>query len=206
MEYSEVVPEVLQHWNAAAIGPARSSDDYAAAGALCSDIFDDLSFPLLQRAGAVEKWAQRLRERQGLTHHELLVARSDDAALLGCLELGLLPPPVLPEAGSGGGGGGAPADAPWIANVAVGEAARGRGIGASLLDSAEELCVSWGYDAMYAKVDRANIPARRLYDRRGYSLVLMRTSPPDWRNTQQCFLYLRKPIGAAEGEACEPEE
>lgn len=48
---------------------------------------------------------------------------------------------------------------------------RGRGIGAQLMDRAEEYCRALGFDAIVLHVEKGNAGARRLYEKRGFALL-----------------------------------
>jgi ribosomal-protein-alanine N-acetyltransferase len=58
-----------------------------------------------------------------------------------------------------------------IANLAVDEAARGKGLGAVLLDAALEEARRHGTDEVFLEVRSSNARARELYDSRGFAEV-----------------------------------
>ncbi len=62
------------------------------------------------------------------------------------------------------------AGSPYIASIAVDEAARSRGIGSELLRFAEER-YSKSHQHIFLLVSSFNLPARRLYERCGYQQV-----------------------------------
>ncbi len=190
-----------------------------AAAELCVDEFERsrMAMPLLQRTPAVSKWVEgREALLTGPRPHALIVARRDDSAaddLVGCVELGLLPPPPEKDLGSAKGaalldaaasppppasaGGEEAACYPYLANLAVVAAERGAGLGRELCVEAERCALDWGFDRMFIKVERSNFGARRLYDRLGYRLVFLQAVPADWNDRQETLLFLRKDLDRA---------
>lgn len=63
------------------------------------------------------------------------------------------------------------ADEAELANLAVGAAVHGRGIGRTLLSAAQACAASEGVAAMYLEVRESNAPARRLYAALGFATV-----------------------------------
>lgn len=63
------------------------------------------------------------------------------------------------------------ADEAELENIAVAEAARGRGIGRRLLDEVEAFAVRRGARRLYLDVREGNVAARALYEARGYGVV-----------------------------------
>jgi ribosomal protein S18 acetylase RimI-like enzyme len=57
----------------------------------------------------------------------------------------------------------------WIGGVGVVPSHRGKGIGESLMDAAEELCRSKGVTEIFLEVIEGNLKAQRLYERLGYA-------------------------------------
>ena len=53
----------------------------------------------------------------------------------------------------------------------VNAAYRGRGIGSALMDRAEAYCKSLGFSSIVLHVEETNTDARRLYERRGFTLL-----------------------------------
>ena len=163
--------------------------DLGSVASLCVDCFVDLPFPaLIYRPGAVDNWVMQLEERSSRPDCALLVAEASNQ-LVGCIEVGLLPPPPLGKAARPSEG-----DEPYVANVAVVPEARGGGVATALLGEADALCREWGFDRAFCKVARANIPARRLYDLRGWQVCYLAGSD----------LYLCKdmaPVGEAAPES-----
>lgn len=171
-----------------------------AAAALCIDAFVNLPFPAAyHRPREISAWADQLLQRtSGAGRQELILALGEapDDALLGCVECGLLPaPPCRP---------GLPPQ-PYVANLVVAESARRSGVACTLVAETEALAASWGFEELYCKVDRANIPARRLYDRLGFRPIFVQNLPTDWTNKQRSNVFLVKVLagrsnGSAEGE------
>ncbi len=60
-------------------------------------------------------------------------------------------------------------DSYYVSGVAVFESFRGRGIGARLMDLAEQHCAQLGLDSISLIVFEQNTGAKRLYDRLGYT-------------------------------------
>jgi ribosomal-protein-alanine N-acetyltransferase len=58
-----------------------------------------------------------------------------------------------------------------IANLAVDETARGRGLGAALLEAALEEARRQGTEEVFLEVRNSNLRARQLYESRGFSEV-----------------------------------
>jgi ribosomal-protein-alanine N-acetyltransferase len=58
-----------------------------------------------------------------------------------------------------------------IANLAVAPGARGRGVGATLLDAAIEVARARGVAAVFLEVRESNAAARRLYASRGFTEI-----------------------------------
>lgn len=76
-----------------------------------------------------------------------------------------------------------------IANIAVVPSARGRGIGAALLDAAMEAGAEHGAETLYLDVRETNAAARALYASRGFEQVGRRRSY--YRNPVEDALVLR---------------
>ena len=64
-----------------------------------------------------------------------------------------------------------PGHATYLSNVAVTDKQRRRGIGAALVEAAEELGLELGYGQMALHVRQGDIPATSLYESIGYSTV-----------------------------------
>ena len=173
-----------------AVRPASKFEHIRAAGELCVDEFEDLLFPAIQRENAVATWAEARASmlEQQEEQHALLVALRRES-VLGCAELGLLPPPPEKAAEAAEQ---RQQQYPYIANLAVLESERRAGLGRALVDASEEVARAWGYDRIYAKVERSNFGARRLYDRTGFEIVYVQQRRSDWRNKQGMWLFLRK--------------
>jgi [ribosomal protein S18]-alanine N-acetyltransferase len=125
------------------IGPAAESEREWAAGVMAS------SEPWITLGRSLDSCREALR-RPG---YLLLVAR-DAGDPLGFI--------LLHPRGALG--------SPYVASVAVAEAARGRGVGTRLLDFAEERFRAEARH-MFLCVSSFNLRARRLYERRGYQAV-----------------------------------
>jgi ribosomal-protein-alanine N-acetyltransferase len=65
-------------------------------------------------------------------------------------------------------------DASWVQNIAVRRASQGRGIGAALLDELLAEAARRGAPVVALEVAADNATARRLYERRGFTLVGVR--------------------------------
>jgi ribosomal-protein-alanine N-acetyltransferase len=63
-----------------------------------------------------------------------------------------------------------------VANLAVIPEARGRGIGTKLLAHALAWAISEGAERSLLEVRESNVPARRLYESAGYSVVAVRSA------------------------------
>lgn len=172
---------------------AGGSSNLAAVASLCVGAFVDLPTgpASLTMAELVEQWEQQLAGRLERPQHALLIARREEAETpIGCVELGLLPPPPTRPG----------ADVPYMANVAVLPQARREGIGRLLVSAGEALAMSWGYEDLYCRVDRPNFDARRLYDRAGFRPIFLQQSKPDWRNKQKATIFLVKELGGDQVE------
>ena len=173
---------------------ATTTQQYQAAAALCLDNFATVPFPaVLHRPREIEKWSNLLFQRaSGAEQHQLIVALDgdeDDSTLIGCVECGLLPPPPCrisfpPQ--------------PYVANLVVSPSARRSGVAKALVLKAEHLAHSWGYSELFCKVNRANIPARRLYDQLGFRPIFVQNLPSDWTNKQQSNIFMAKPLNASD--------
>lgn len=84
------------------------------------------------------------------------------------------------------------ADESEIGNLAVAPAARGRGVGAALLDTALDEAVRRGAASTYLEVRESNVAARRLYASRGFTAVGRRRRY--YRNPTEDALVLHRPI------------
>ena len=116
---------------------------------------------------------------------ELLVACDDDGELLGCVEIGLLPPPPT-RPGS---------DVPYMVNLVVVPEARRAGVAKLLIAETEALARSWEHETLYCKVDRNNRAARILYDKCDFKPIFLQTiQRPDWTNRQTQNIFLAKDI------------
>lgn len=58
----------------------------------------------------------------------------------------------------------------YFDDLSVSAALRGQGIGSALMDEGEKYARSLGFPAVVLHVETSNINARRLYERRGFSL------------------------------------
>jgi len=88
---------------------------------------------------------------------------------------------------------------PYLLNIKVKEGARRRGIAKDIIQMAEQQVVEAGYNRMYLKVDRGNIPARKLYDRLGYKLIYAKNKlDPSGRVEGGIDLFLRKDLPTGE--------
>ena len=86
------------------------------------------------------------------------------------------------------------ADESEIANIAVAAAARGRGIGAALLDAALAEAVYRGAVAAFLEVRESNAAARALYASRDFATVGRRRNY--YRTPQEDALVLRRDLAA----------
>lgn len=80
-----------------------------------------------------------------------------------------------------------------VANVAVAPEARGRGVGARLLDEALDVARSRGVSAVYLEVRDSNAAARALYASRGFEEVGRRRRY--YRRPVEDALVLRRELG-----------
>lgn len=85
------------------------------------------------------------------------------------------------------------ADEAEIANVALSAAARGRGLGACLLDAALGEAVRRGAETVYLEVRESNAPARRLYASRSFAEVGRRRRY--YRNPPEDALVMARALG-----------
>ena len=66
----------------------------------------------------------------------------------------------------------------YLSNLAVSPAAQRKGLGARLLQEAEELALQWGCRSVALHVDPGNTPAVELYKNAGYRFV---AKQPEWQ-------------------------
>ena len=158
---------------------------------LCVENFvANIPFPKsINKKNKVTQWQRALQNRnQNCKFHKTIVAHTNNQTsnlLIGCLEIGLLPPPPTRPG----------ADVPYLANVATATHARRRGVAQALLENAEAHCIACGFSDVYCKVSRSNIPARRLYDKLGYKPIFLQQTKPNWNNQQESYLFLHKCVG-----------
>jgi GNAT superfamily N-acetyltransferase len=69
-------------------------------------------------------------------------------------------------------------DAAELRRMAVAAAHRRRGVGRALLAAAEEFCARRGYRKVILSTSELQVPARRLYETRGYRLVREQADAP----------------------------
>jgi ribosomal-protein-alanine N-acetyltransferase len=91
------------------------------------------------------------------------------------------------------------ADEGEIANVAVAPAARGRGIGAMLVEAASAEAARRGARAVYLEVRESNAVARALYASRGFAPVGRRRDY--YRQPREDALVLRRDVSPADVRA-----
>ena len=89
------------------------------------------------------------------------------------------------------------ADEAEIANVAVASAARGRGVGARLLDAALAEAARREAATVYLEVRESNAVARQLYASRGFAVVGRRRRY--YRNPAEDALVLARPVAQVPG-------
>ncbi|KAL1525461.1 hypothetical protein AB1Y20_020318 [Prymnesium parvum] len=70
---------------------------------------------------------------------------------------------------------------PLLANLAVGEAHRGSGLGRELCFRAEDLALEWGYGGIVLQVEEGNAPAVGLYKSLGYCELFVNEQWPALR-------------------------
>jgi ribosomal-protein-alanine N-acetyltransferase len=87
------------------------------------------------------------------------------------------------------------ADEGELANVAVARAARGRGVGAALLDELLAAAAARGVGALFLEVRESNAVARALYAARGFATVGRRRGY--YRRPVEDALVLRRVVGDA---------
>jgi ribosomal protein S18 acetylase RimI-like enzyme len=86
---------------------------------------------------------------------------------------------------------------PYISNLAVLRTWRQMGIGKSLLLGAEGVVKTWGYHVLHLHVMEHNLPARHLYTRLQYRLLISQYDP-FWLFGLGQRLLLYKPLSLAE--------
>lgn len=91
------------------------------------------------------------------------------------------------------------ADEGELANVAVAPDARGRGIGAALLDELLAVAAERGVEAVYLEVRESNAVARTLYAGRGFLMVGRRRGY--YRRPVEDALVLRRRVAARPADA-----
>eukprot|EP00965_Chrysotila_dentata_P227283 6195907-Pleurochrysis_carterae.AAC.2 len=186
------------------VGPAISDSAFRTAASLCLAEMEESPslLPFLSsffgpQPSPADELAEKLRERCRSDQHSLLLASVPGAdehsseTLLGCVEVGMLPPPPTRPG----------PDVPYIANLVVAEYARRSGVGAQLIVESEALCLRWAQPRLYCKVARDNIAARRLYDRCGFRPIFIQTLRSDWRNRQAANIFMVKELQLGDGEA-----
>ncbi|CAM9845328.1 unnamed protein product [Discosporangium mesarthrocarpum] len=57
---------------------------------------------------------------------------------------------------------------PYISDLAVTKELQRQGIGTALVRACEELCVQWGFDCAYLKVEASNTAGLQFYEALGY--------------------------------------
>lgn len=76
-------------------------------------------------------------------------------------------------------------------SIAIAHAARGRGLGAALLDAAEREARARGCDTLRLEVRTDNASAIALYEHRGYRRVAL--EPAFYENGADAWRYVKKP-------------
>ncbi|WP_052128431.1 GNAT family N-acetyltransferase [Neosynechococcus sphagnicola] len=150
-------------------------------------------FYALLRAGIYEDLRHRLRHAS--PYDICLIALDLDPSsstlpmpLMGTVELGvrsLAPPWQIRPA------------VPYLSNLAVDAAFRGRGIAKQLLLACEGIVLAWEFQDLYLHVLENNYPARRLYEQMGYQLQQVDGywGVRLWRQPRR--LLLHKPLNGA---------
>lgn len=82
------------------------------------------------------------------------------------------------------------ADEGEIANICTAPEVRGHGVGGALLDDALAAADTSGIECVYLEVRTSNIPARRLYESRGFAMVGQRRNY--YRQPTEDALVLRR--------------
>jgi [ribosomal protein S18]-alanine N-acetyltransferase len=104
----------------------------------------------IEREAFSDPWpAQAFVDLLAQPHTRMMVASTDDDLVGYCVLLSVL-------------------DEGEIANIAVCRSARGRGVGARLLDEALAHATQQGIASVYLEVRVSNNPARGLYESRGF--------------------------------------
>jgi ribosomal protein S18 acetylase RimI-like enzyme len=83
---------------------------------------------------------------------------------------------------------------PYIANLAVHQHYRRRGIALKLLQVCEQTAKDWGFNQLYLHVLETNAPARRLYRKAGYEEQAKESGLSSWLLGQPQRLLLRKTL------------
>ncbi len=102
--------------------------------------------------------------------------------LVGALELSLRHLSGVPQ----------PGIQPYVSNLAVLPQWRRRGIAQKLLQGAEAVALTWGYQALHLHVLESNPAARRLYDKLDYRVLHISSDLWQWLGaSRQLLLYRR---------------
>jgi len=168
------------------VAPATTADHFKSAAHLVVQELVSLPFGPLSYRSAVDDFERGLLVRCAAMDRGntvLIVATEDitDAAI-GCVEVGLWPPPQLPAPTTEADvEAAAAADTesprPFLTNLVVTPQGRRRGIGTRLVQTAEQCARRWGHSHVCFPIDRANEGTRRLMESRmGYEPVCIGSS------------------------------
>lgn len=83
---------------------------------------------------------------------------------------------------------------PYIANLAVSDYYRRKGVATKLLLKCEQICYSWGFEDIYLHVLEDNNQAQNLYLRNGYKVDHIDSNLSSWLTRSPRRLFLHKPL------------
>lgn len=131
---------------------------------------------VIKSFGLNEQFADELTDRHerlvvGGFKHSMCVA-VDDGTVVGFMEVGMLPSPVPRRTEWQGNIVESYPESPYIGNLCVQEAYRRQRIGYRLVAIGQKMAQKWGDDRLFVAVAQDNSPARKMYERMGYSLCL----------------------------------
>lgn len=177
-------------------------DDIGSLAEMCAETFEGPFSWLdtLKKRRFEDEFKGQFKDRytrlvQGGIQHAMILCEAPGQGgteVVGFLEVGLLPSPVVVPVSWEGQETESRPEVPFLGNVAVSPARRRQGLATKLVKLGEAVCRKWDHSGLFVAVEGDNAAALALYRRLDFRVVL---DERDQMNRRGNRIFMRKEVG-----------